>query len=99
MSTEFQEFRGREELEASWAVSVEHLEQCVFYLYRKGISPGSIQGCMSALAFYAKVHGYLDSMLDCHRQKMLEGWSKERVRATDTQVPISPAVLVRINEQ
>ena len=47
-------------LELDWLAPVEHLQQFIVHLNRKGLAPGAIQARLSALAFYAKINGYSD---------------------------------------
>ena len=54
---------------------------------------------MSALEFYAKICGYQDYTLDFCIRRMLEGWFKEKVHALDSRVPISPAILKKLQQQ
>ena len=65
----------------------------------KGLAPGTIQGRLSALAFYGKINGHKDFSMDYRTKKMLEGWSKERGGVKDSRAPISLSLLVRICEQ
>ena len=60
VSTEFVKFKMMVDLEQAWPVPVEHLQQFMVYLYRKGLAPATIQGKLSALSFHAKSNGYRD---------------------------------------
>ena len=71
MSIEFQEFKKMVNLEPVWPAPIEHLQQFIVYL--KGLAPGTIQGKLSASAFYAKINGYRDFSGDYCIWKMLEG--------------------------
>ena len=87
------------QLEQVWPLPVEHLQQFMVYLYRKGLTPGTIQGKLSALAFSSKVQGYRDNSKDYRIRKMLEGWTRKRGRVQDSRSPISPALLQQLGEQ
>ena len=65
----------------------------------RGLAPGTIQGRLSVLAFYARINGYQDYSLDYCIKKMIEGWSKERGRVQDNRAPLSPAFLEFICKQ
>ena len=80
MSIEFQKFREMIGLEQVWPAPVEHLQQVMIYLNRKGLAPDTIKGRLSALAFHAKINGRKDFSGDYRIRKRLEGWSKERER-------------------
>ena len=67
-------------------------------LYRKGLAPGTIQGKLAALGFYAKANGFRDFSGDFWIRKMREGWSRERGRIQDDRTPISPVLLERLCE-
>ena len=76
MSIEFQEFRKLVNLDSVWLVPVDHLQQFIVYLNRKGLAPGRL----SALAFHARLNGYEYYSSDYHIKKIIKGWSKERGR-------------------
>ena len=78
---------------------MEHLQQFMVYLYKRGLAPSTIQGKLSAVAFQAKSNGYRDTTGDFRVRKMIEGWSKERGRTLDTRAPISPDILERMCTQ
>ena len=42
-----------------WPITVDHLQQFAVRLHLKGLAPHTIQGRMSALAFYAKAMGHV----------------------------------------
>ena len=90
---EFQEFRQMINLELAWPAPVEHLQQFIVHLNRKGLAPGTIQGRLSALAFYAKIYCYSDHSGDYRIRKMIEESPKERGRVQDNRVLISPPLL------
>ncbi|XP_078242407.1 integrase/recombinase xerD homolog isoform X1 [Pogona vitticeps] len=98
-SVEFQEFRQTMQLEQAWPIPVEHLQQFIVSLYRRGLAPGTIQGRLSALAFVAKVNGFTDFSGDFRIKKMLEGWSRERGQVYDSRTPMSPSILQQLGEQ
>ena len=64
VSTEFMQFRRMAHLDQAWPVPVEHLQQFMVYLYKKGLAPSTIQGKLSAVAFQAKSNGYRDTIGD-----------------------------------
>ena len=65
-------------------------------LIQKRLAPSSIQGRMVTLVFYAKVQGCKGSSIDFHIQKMIEGWSRERVVPSDDHTLISLAILAKL---
>ena len=81
------------DLEPIWPAPVEHLQQFIVFLNRKGLALGSIQSRMSALAFHDRIHGYKDFTSNFRIKKIIEGWSKERSHVRDSRAPISPAIL------
>ncbi|XP_078240222.1 integrase/recombinase xerD homolog [Pogona vitticeps] len=95
---EFSEFRGRARLEQAWPAPVEHIQQFIVELHRKGLAPGTIQGKLAALRFYAKANGLKDWSGDFRVRKMIEGWSRERGRSGDDRTPISPGILESLVE-
>lgn len=94
---EFCRFRAMHQLEDNWPAPVEHLQQFMIYLYRKGLAPSSMQGKLSALAFYAKCLGVQDNTADFRVRRMVEGYGRERTSQADTRTPISPEVLIRLD--
>ena len=96
---EFADFRVYTGLDQLWPVPVEHLQQFLVFLHRKGLAPSTIQGKLSALAFYAKSNGYKDTTSDYRIRKMLEGWSRERGRVHDSRTPFSPPLLEQLCDQ
>ena len=60
-------FCEKEGLGHDWPASDDHLEQFADHLHRKGLAPRSIQGRMSALAYYAKVEGCKGFSIDFGR--------------------------------
>ena len=93
VSADFQEFRSLVSLDLLWTAPIEHLQQYIIYLHRKWLSPGSIQGGMSASVFYTNVQGFQDHTSDFRIGEMIAGWSKENNWVPDTRMPISPAIL------
>ena len=73
--TEFAEFREQLRLDQKWPAPVEHIQQFIVALHRKGLAPGTIQCKLAALSFYAKANGFEDCSGDFRIRKMLEGWS------------------------
>ena len=86
-------------LEQVWPLPVEHLQQFMVHLHRRGLMPGTIQGKLSALAFYSRVQGYRDHSKDYRIRKMLEGWTRKRGKVQDSRSPISPVLLQQLSEQ
>ena len=96
VSMEFNDFRQKFGLGQIWPAPIEHLQQFMVHLNRKGLAPGTIQGRLSAIAYFAKINGFRDHTGDFRIRKMLEGWSRERGRKQDDRTPISPQLLERI---
>ena len=99
VSTEFQAFRTLVGLELIWPAPVEHLQQFIVHLNRKGLVPGSIQSRMSALAFHARIHGCKDYTSYFQFKKMVKGWNKERGWVKDARALISLALLEKNCQQ
>ena len=90
---EFFTFRRATELDQVWPIPVEHLQQFIVVLHKKGLAPGTIQGKLAALGFHARAQGLKDNSGDFRIKKMLEGWLRERGRRKDGRTPISPGIL------
>ena len=69
----FFSFREKEGLQQDWLPMDDHMIQFTVHLHRKGLVPQSIQGRMSALAFYAKVQGCRGYSVDFHIKKLIRG--------------------------
>ncbi|XP_067323426.1 integrase/recombinase xerD homolog isoform X2 [Anolis sagrei] len=90
---EFSEFRNKYRLGEMVPVPPEHVIQFCILLRRSGLAPRSIQGKMSALAFWFKAQGWPDATNDFRIRKYLEGWARERGKPRDDRQPISPGIL------
>ena len=93
---EYFTFCEKEGLGHDWPASDDNLMQFVVHLHRKGLSPRSIQGRMSALAFYAKMQGCKGFTIYFRLRKMIKGWSRERGVTGDTRTLISTAILAKL---
>lgn len=75
--SQFHTFRRQEGLLKVWPIPVSQLMHFCVSLRGKGMSVGSIQGKLAALAFASKAMGFSDRMDNFCLRKMLEGWSRE----------------------
>ncbi|KAJ7324610.1 hypothetical protein JRQ81_017630, partial [Phrynocephalus forsythii] len=84
---------------SSWPATPDRLAQLAVHLYFMGLPPRTIQGGLSALAFYAKAQCFEHPPGNFLLQKVLEGWSKERGKSKDNCAPFTPEILSRLTVQ
>ena len=95
---EFFNFCNNEGLGKPCPMMVHHWQHFGVYVHHKGLSSRTIQGKMSALAFYTKAQGCPDPASDFWIRKMIEGWNKERGHQEDRRTPMPPKILAELSQ-
>ena len=96
---EFSEFRFDRGLSAVWPIPIDHIMEYCVSLHRRGLATGTIRGKLAGLSFAAKVNGWPDSTSDVRIRRMLEGWARSTQVKGDDRKPITPDLLVGLNQQ
>ena len=60
---------------------------------------GTIRGKLAGLSFTVKVNGWPDSTSELRIRRMLEGWARSTLVKGDDRKPITPDLLVGLNQQ